>query len=210
MSNILYYSKYCEHSKKLLAYVTSNSLQKQMHFICIDKRVKDPTTNKLYIVMDNGERIIMPENVQSVPAMLLLKDNYRVIYGDEIYNYVKPVVVEQVKQGTQNNMEPTCFSFHGENGGLGGVMSDNFSFLDQSADEMGTKGQGGMRQMYNYAGLNGLEESNSSIQTPKDDFTYEQSGQAGNQSSSQGMTLEQLQQMRDDDFRKTVGGGQGI
>ena len=89
-------------------------------------------------------------------------------------------------------------------------MSDNFSFLDQSADEMGTKGQGGMRQMYNYAGLNGLEESNSSIQTPKDDFTYEQSGQARNQSSSQGMTLEQLQQMRDDDFRKTVGGGQGI
>ena len=43
----------------------------------------------------------MPENVQSVPAMLLLKENYRVIYGDDIYNYVKPIIRQQVKQSTK-------------------------------------------------------------------------------------------------------------
>lgn len=205
MSNILYYSKYCEHSKKLIGHITSNSLQDGIHFICIDKRFQDPATNKVYILLDNGDKIIMPENVQSVPAMLLLKENYRVIYGDEIYNHVKPIIREQVKQSTQNNMEPSCFSFQGDSGGFGGVMSDNYSFLDQSSEELGTKGHGGMRQMYNYSSLNDTTTTSGSIQTPTDDFDY------ATTSGNQNMTVEQLQKMREEEFSRSMKNqGQGI
>tara|TARA_Y100000816_G_scaffold272443_1_gene237889 strand:- start:87 stop:692 length:606 start_codon:yes stop_codon:yes gene_type:complete len=193
MSNILYYSKYCEHSKKLLSYITSNNLQSSIHFICIDKRSQDQN-GRIYIILDNGEKIIMPENVKSVPAMLLLNQNYKVIYGDDIYQILKPIAQESVKQATQNNMEPSCFSFD-SGGSMLGVMSDSFSFLDQGSEELGTKGTGGQRQMYNYVGIN---DTTGTIQTPTDDFDYAKN------SESAGMTVEQLQQMREEEFKNSM------
>ena len=205
MSKILYYSKYCDHSKKLLLHINNNALQEDIHFLCIDKRVQDPNTNKLYIILDSGEKIVMPENIESVPAFLLLNENYRVIYGDDIYNYLKPQIVEKVRESTQNNMEPSCFSFDA-GASLTGVMSDNYSFLDMTHDELGTKGAGGLRQMYNYVGLN---EESSAISTPTNDHSYKEPAQG------QGMTIEQLQNQRDVEFKSMNasgygGGGQGI
>ena len=71
MSCILYYSKYCEISKKYLQLLSKSDVQKDIHFICIDKRVKE-ANNKTYIVLDNGQKIVLPENVTKVPALLLL------------------------------------------------------------------------------------------------------------------------------------------
>ena len=34
------------------------------------------------------------------------------------------------------------------------IMSDNYSFLDQTSDDLSAKGDGGMRQLYNYATIN--------------------------------------------------------
>ena len=192
MNSILYYSKYCEHSKKLLSYLTSNSLQGSVHFICIDKRRQDTKTGRTYIIMDNGETIIMPENIQSVPSVLLLNDNYRVIQGDNIYNHFQPRIEKAVKESTNNNMEPASFAFSGESSGLG-VMSDSFSFLDMGADEMSTKGSGGTRQMYNYTGIN---DNFGQMQTPTDDFNYQSSADGGQRSN----TMEQLIQSRENDL----------
>ena len=187
-NSILYYSKYCEHSKKLLGYLTTNNMQASLHFICIDKRVQDPKTGRTYIIMDNGEKIIMPENIQNVPAVLLLNENYKVLYGDDIYKHIRPQVQESVKQSTNNNMEPSAFSFSGESSGLG-VMSDNFSFLDMGSDELSTKGTGGMRQMYNYVSL---DNEGQQMQTPADEVEYKGHAQKPT-------TVEQLMQMRDND-----------
>jgi hypothetical protein len=43
-----------------------------------------------------------------------------------------------------------------------GVMSDNFSFLDQSSEDLSAKGSGGLRQLYNYATI----DFNESINCP--------------------------------------------
>ena len=59
MSSILYYSNYCEPSKKLLQTVTKTQNPKDIHFICIDKRVKD-SSGKVYIVLQTGQKIVMP------------------------------------------------------------------------------------------------------------------------------------------------------
>ena len=197
MSSILYYSNFCEHSKKLLQTVSKTSVAKEIHFICIDNRVKD-SNNKVFIVLQNGQKIIMPENVTKVPALLLLKQNYKVIYGESIYEYFKPQEKIITKQATQNNLEPMAFSFGGF-GGMstsGGIASDNYSFLDMDSDSLGTKGNGGLRQMHSYVSLNDKYE----IPTPVDDHEY-------NKIKDGEMKIEDLQRQRDQelsniDYRK--------
>ena len=169
MSCILYYSKYCEVSKKYLQMLSKTSSQNDIHFICIDKRVKE-ANNKTFIVLENGQKIILPENVTRVPALLLLNQGYKVLYGEQILEYLKPRQEVEVRKATQNNMEPMAFSF---GGGFGDIVSDQYSFLDQAPEDLEAKGNGGMRQMHNYMDLNtafngqiqqyGGEESNTTI-----------------------------------------------
>ena len=171
MSSILYYSNFCEPSKKLLQTVTKTQNAKDIHFICIDKRVKD-SNGKIYIILQNDQKIIMPENVTRVPALLLLNQNYKVIYGDEIYQHFRPQQQQQIQKATKNNMEPVTFQdgFNAFGGFGGGIVSDNFSFLDQSDKDLSVQGGGGMRQMHNYVSLN--EANNLSMNLPTDDHDY--------------------------------------
>ena len=69
MSSILYYSKFCEHSNKLLQTLSKTNVQKDIHFICIDKRIKD-SNGKMFIVLENEQKKIMPENVNRITALL--------------------------------------------------------------------------------------------------------------------------------------------
>ena len=152
MSSILYYSKYCEVCKKYLQLLSKSQNQKDLHFICIDKRIKDEANNKWYIILENGQRIVFPNNVTKVPALLLLTQGYQVLYGEQILQHLKPQQREEVKRATKNNMEPMAFSFAG--GGFGDIISDQYSFLDQNDEDLKATGNGGMRQMHNYVDLN--------------------------------------------------------
>jgi hypothetical protein len=195
MSCILYYSNFCEPSKKLLQTISKTQNVNNIHFVCIDKRIKD-NNGKIFIILQNEQKLLMPENVTRVPALLLLQENYRVIYGDEIYKYFRPQVIQQVQQATKNNMEPTNFqdgfsSFGGFGGG--GIVSDNFSFLDQSDTELGVKGDGGLRQMHNYVTLN--DSMNLTMKLPQDDFDYK------NEKLKEGeMSVESLQRRREEEL----------
>jgi hypothetical protein len=194
MSCILYYSNYCEPSKKLLQTVTKTQNAKDIHFICIDKRVKD-SNGKVYIVLQNGQKIIMPENVTRVPALLLLNQNYKVIYGDDIYKHLRPQVQQQVKEATKNNMEPVNFQDgFGAFSGFGGcIVSDNYSFLDQSDTDLSVKGDGGLRQIHNYVTLN--DSMNLSMKLPSDDFDYKTDKLKEGE-----LSVEALQRKREEDL----------
>jgi hypothetical protein len=192
MSTILYYSNFCEHSKKLLQTISKTNIQKDIHFICIDKRIKE--NNKIYIVLENGQKIIMPENVNRVPALLLLNQGYNVLYGESILQYLKPKQEVAVRQATQNNMEPMAFSFGG-GGGFGDVVSDQYSFLDQNPDSLKADGNGGLRQMHNYVDINYSDSITDSI---------EEKDKKSNK-IPQGLTIEQLQQKREADMKQITG-----
>jgi len=194
MSSILYYSNFCEPSKKLLQTVSKTGVAKDIHFICIDKRIKD-STGKIYIVLQNEQKIIMPENVTRVPALLLLNQNYKVIYGDQIYQHLKPAQEVQVKQATRNNMEPASFfdSFSFSGFGSSNIASDNYSFLDQSDDELGVKGNGGLRQMHSYVSLN--DSGNLSMHLPQDEHDYK-----SDKLKEGEMSIEALQRKRDQEL----------
>jgi hypothetical protein len=196
MSSILYYSNYCEHSKKLLQTISKiNNVQKSMHFICIDKREKD-ANNKVFIVLENGQKIIMPENINRVPALLLLDQGYNVLYGESILEHLKPKQQAEVKKATKNNMEPMAFAFGG-GGGFNDIISDHYSFLDQDNDSLKATGDGGMRQMHNYVDLNFVDNCN--ISTPADDHDYKAS------KMPEGLTVEKLQEQRNSELQKITG-----
>jgi hypothetical protein len=160
--------------------------------MCIDKRSKE-RDGKTYIILENGQKMILPENIVKVPALLLLNENYKVLYGDNIQNYLKPAQEIITKESTNYNMEPMAFSLGGGGGGLGfgGIVSDNYSFLDMDSESLNAKGDGGLRQMHNYVGLNSQSDT---IATPKDNYDYK-----SNKISSD-LTIEQLQKQRNEEL----------
>jgi hypothetical protein len=208
MSCILYYSKYCEVSKKYLQLLSKSNYQKEIHFICIDKRIKE-SNNKTFIILENGQKIILPENVTRVPALLLLTQGYQVLYGEQILEYLKPKQEVEVRRATQNNMEPMAFSFGGGGGGFSDVVSDQYSFLDQAPEDLEAKGNGGMRQMHNYVDLNTAFSGQISQHDNNEDFNTTIRGvqKVGEDASNQQMDdrIKKMREERESDIRSITG-----
>ena len=204
MSSILYYSKYCEISKKYLQILSkSPNIQKDIHFICIDKRVKD-TNNKTFIILENGQQIILPENITRVPALLLLNQGYNVLFGEQILQHLQPQKEIEIKQATQNNMEPMAFSF---GNGFSDIVSDHYSFLDQDPEDLEAKGNGGMRQMHNYVDLRVANSGEISKVPTDDNTTIRGAKKMGEDVSNQEMEtrIQQMQKQRDADLKMISG-----
>jgi hypothetical protein len=162
MSQILYYSNFCSNCKEILPQLAQSSTKSDIHFICIDNRIKK-NDGSTYIILSNQQEIILPQTVNKVPALLLLNRGNQILYGNNILEYLQPK-----KTGTEaklENTEPDAFSFNDMNSS--GVVSDNFSFLDQSIEALSAKGDGGLRQLRNNAKLEFLDN----IETPPDDYT---------------------------------------
>lgn len=206
MNCILYYSRYCDVCKKYLQILSKSEHQKDIHFICIDKRTKD-SNNKTYIILENSQKIILPDNVTKVPALLLLNQGYEVLFGDQILQYLKPVKQQEIKRATQNNMEPMAFSL-GNGGNFGDIVSDQYSFLDQDANELKADGNGGMRQMHNYVDLNTAFSGNISNTNSNDNnTTIRGASKMGEDASNQIMEdrIKKMKEERDADLRSLSG-----
>jgi hypothetical protein len=164
MSSILYYSKYCEHSSKLLLALSRVQFQEKVHYINIDKREKSPN-GEINVILENGEKLLLPNIINKVPSLLLMNRGHRVLTGNEIMDYLIP----PVQQKQQQNNEPECFSLDSMSS-----MSDNYSFWDCTPDELSAKGDGGMRNTHNYYTINQSDK----IETPPEDYTPNKVGQS--------------------------------
>jgi hypothetical protein len=83
----------------------------------------------------------------------------------------------------------------GGGGGFGDIVSDQYSFLDQDSDDLGTTGNGGMRQMHNYVDLNYSDKF--SIQTPADEQEYKGANRIAEDGSKDLMSKIQAQREAD-------------
>jgi hypothetical protein len=193
MSSIIYYSTHCDKSKAVLTALSKSQVSNDIHFLCIDKRVKS-STGAWHIITETGEKVLLPPQVNRVPALLLLNKGHMVLYGEQILQHFQPKNVALNDQATGFNGEPNAFSLGRESMGGFGVASDNYSFLDQSADELSAKGNGGMRQLYNYATIDTVDK----IDTPPDNYSPDKVGS---------VSLEQLQQKRQSELQ---GGPPGV
>ena len=195
MSSIIYYSNNCDRCKSVLSALSKSRVQDDIHFLCIDKRVKaENGSGAWHIITETGERVLLPPQVNRVPALLLLNKGHMVLYGEQILQHFQPKNVALNNEATGFNGEPNSFSLGRESMGGFGVASDNYSFLDQSADELSAKGNGGMRQLYNYATIDIVDK----IETPPDTYSPDKVGS---------VSLEQLQQKRNAEIQ---GGPQGV
>lgn len=192
MSCIIYYSNHCDKSKTVLTTLSKSRIQDDIHFLCIDKRVRSGPSS-WHIVTESGEKVLLPPQVNRVPALLLLNKGHQVLYGDQILQHFQPKNTALNAAATNYNGEPNAFSIGRESMGGYGVASDNYSFLDQTADELSAKGNGGMRQMYNYATIDIIDK----IETPPDDYSPDKVGS---------VSLEQLQQQRNLEIKNSNNG----
>jgi hypothetical protein len=166
MSLVLYYSNYCENCKGILRTLSKSELKNEIHFICIDKRFRDNQSGATYVILENQQKILLPPQITKVPAMLLLKEGNAVIFGKEIESRLNPKTEYRNLEATGFNGEPLAFSLQSDHTGSFGVASDTYSYWDQGSDELLAKGDGGLRQLYNYATV----ESNYKIETPPDNW----------------------------------------
>lgn len=173
MSLVLYYSNYCENSKGILRTLSKSELKNEIHFICIDKRFRDNQSGVIYVTLENQQKILLPPQITKVPAMLLLKEGNAVIFGKEIESRIKPQTEYTNLAATGFNGEPMAFSLGSDQTGSFGVTSDTFSYWDQGSDELLAKGDGGLRQMYNYTAI----ENNFKIETPPDNWRPDKVGE---------------------------------
>jgi len=181
--DILYYSNYCIHSKKIIAYIVKENLTNQLNCICIDKRQRDSFTNQTHILLDNGEKIMLPPNVHSVPALLLVKQNYRVVLGDDILPLLHPLVKKQRDAAVAHSGgEPMAFSIGGSSAN---VISEKYTSYDLTPEELSAKGISNNRQISGYVQA---DDNNFIIPTPPDTYKPDKIGS--------GISLDDLQQKR--------------
>jgi len=190
--DILYYSNYCKHSQKILNFFVKNNLTDKVSFVCIDKRKQDQNTGQLYIILENGTQILLPPNVHSVPSLLLVKQNYNVIIGDNILAKYQTTVETNTNVATQGQGEPMGVSLASVI--TGSVVSEQYTSYNATPQELSTKGQGGSRQLFNYVKAN---EDPTSISTPPDTYRPDK--------VAQNITVDSLQQIRNDEIPKTGG-----
>ena len=164
---IVYYSNFCDPSKKLLQKVSKTKLKHELHFICIDKRHRDSKGQT--IIFLEQDQVVLPHIITKVPALFLIETK-QALFGDDIYDYLLPKEVAITNAETGGNGEPECYSL-----GQMSKMSDSYSFWDQGADDLNTKGQGGLRQMHNFVPL----EESYSIHTPTEDYVPDKIGKNG-------------------------------
>ena len=62
MSSIIYYSNFCEKSKRLLQVLAKSACSKDIHFLCIDKREKSQD-GITHLILENGDKILLPPQV---------------------------------------------------------------------------------------------------------------------------------------------------
>lgn len=184
MSTILYYSNYCDNCNRLLQIISKSNSKDDMHFINIDKRSKKQGVT--YVVLENGQEILLPPTITKVPALLLLNKNHQVLFGGDINTHLDSANIVHTNPIVKNNGEPLAFSLN--NSGFG-ITSDSYSFLDQDPQSLSAKGDGGMRQQHHYASL----DYNVNIDTPPDNYQPDKIGS---------VSMEQLQQKRNSEVRK--------
>jgi hypothetical protein len=166
MSRVLYYSNYCSHCKNILLKLSKSDIKSDIHFLCIDKRFT--IEDKVYLILENGDKILLPKNIIKVPALMLLNRKNEVLFGNDIHNHFDVLIKNSTELKNMDTrtaiMEPESYSMEDSSGF---VRSDMFSFVDMTPEQLSAKGNGGTRMMYNYSNLN----NNDKIHTPAEDYT---------------------------------------
>lgn len=153
--DILYYSNNCNFSQRVIQHIVKTGLIEKMSCICIDKRQRDHNNNNILISLENGKKLVLPPNIQSVPALLRVNKNYTVLLGDsQIIEYLNQQYGNQQLSSPilQSNGEPIAYGFSGTGGGSfnTNISSEKFTNYNLTPEDLNAKGTSKARDLYNY------------------------------------------------------------
>ena len=186
--DILYYSNHCPNSQKVIQYIAKFGLIDKINAICIDKRSIDNVSGQVFVQLENGKKIMLPPNVHSVPALLVVKNNYSAIFGQDIIRYFEPVARDKLEQAHQHNGEPIGMSLAPSSAGVA-IMSEQYTLYDLSPDDLSAKSRSEKRPMYNYVSAS---HQPYKIPTPPDTYRPDKIGES--------VSIETLTQKRNNDI----------
>lgn len=186
--DILYYSNHCKNSQKVVQFVAKFGLIDKINAICIDKRSIDNNTGQIFVQLENGKKIMLPPNVHSVPALLIVKNNYSAIFGQDVIKYFEPAAKEKISEAHQMNGEPLGVSLAPSSSGVS-IMSEQYTFYDLSPDDLSAKSRSEKRPMYNYVSAS---HQPYKIPTPPDTYRPDKIGES--------VSIETLTQKRNSDI----------
>lgn len=106
--DILYYSKSCKYSNRVLEYLVKHGLTQDLNCICVDKRTVSPQGQTM-VQLENGHMEGLPPMIDKVPTLLLVTQKYQVRYGNEILDHYRGSVEKAQDVATQGNDEPRAF-----------------------------------------------------------------------------------------------------
>jgi hypothetical protein len=146
-------------------------------------------TGQVFIQLENGKKVMLPPNVHSVPALLVVKNNYSALFGGDIFKYFGPAVQDKTEKAHGFNGEPVGVSLTASSAGVT-IQSEQYTMYDLSPDDLSAKSQSAKRPMYNY--VSATNHQAYQIPTPPDTYRPDKVGQ--------GVTLESLEQKRNQDI----------
>jgi hypothetical protein len=123
--------------------------------------------------------------------MLLIKQKYRVLFGDEIMQYLHPELKKLNEIATKFNGEPMSYSL-GSLTSSSNIISEQYTYYNMSPDELSAKGSGNNRPLYNYVAAN---DDIKFINTPPDTYRPDKLDNS--------LTIDTLQQQRLDEISTT-------
>lgn len=188
----LYYSNFCKHSQRVLQFLVKGNLVDKLNFLCVDKREKDPQNNHVYLVLEDGKRVVLPPNVRSVPTLLLVSQGYRVILGEDIIEHFQGDANRETKRKQlERVVEPVGASLGSV---AANIFSESYTSYDLTPQELSAKGNSGRRSMHNYVSAN---EEIIGIYTPPDNYQPDKVNSE--------VTVDSLQQKRMDEIDANKG-----
>ena len=146
MSNILYYSKKCEHSKSMIIHISQSPAKESVQFLCVDELIKNGT---------------LPSFIKSVPV-IFKRDTNSLLKGDAAMAWIRSFNPPE-SEGDIGGFDSFSSSYSGlSEEGYGGAFStgDMYSFIE-GADNSGSQGQQGQQ------GQQGSDQSKSSMKSQK-------------------------------------------
>jgi len=164
------------------------NMSDKISFVNIDKRKRDSVTNQTFILLENGNTLILPPNITSVPSLLLIKHQYKVISGgDDILKHYHPQLKSQSEKAVrQAGGEPSGFSLMGA---PMNIVSEKFTLYSMTPEELSAKGRSNSRPLYNYTPA---AEDIQFIETPPETYKPDK--------VSTSVTIDSLQQKRIDEI----------
>ena len=198
--DVFYYSNHCRHCPRIIQFINKNGLVDRLNCVCVDMRERSPENGATYVQLENGARVMLPPNVNCVPALIQVGNKHTLVAGDDILAYlqgrVAPGMHSDVGADARANGEPLGAS-PGALSRSGNIVSDSFSAYSESSGGSSLAGPPG-RDTGHYAPVGGAQ---GVISGPED--SYRSGKMSGDDTAA---SIAALEKLRNADVSQDRGG----